>query len=73
MKQKDTLRNQYLASIVNSLNIDLDQFLMKVAKKYNYEYTIYVWSITLFKKDIPAKEATKIVLEKLRKKSLNLI
>ena len=54
-------QNQFILSIIQSIQIEVDDFTQRVANKECYELMIYRWSMRLFLKGLSSKQAIKII------------
>lgn len=57
----DRKRNLFLLPIINSVQIEMDEFLERVSNRECYETMIYRWSLKLFEKDVSADYAINVI------------
>ncbi len=60
----DIKRNKFIATIISSIQMDVDEFIQNLANGENYETTIYQLSINLFDEGKSLKEAIDIILQR---------
>ncbi len=54
-------RNRYLLAIIQSIQIEMDDFMRRVANKECYEMMIHEWAIRLFERGVSTDRAIHII------------
>lgn len=54
-------RNRFLIAIIESVQIEMDEFTRRVANKECYEMMIHEWAIRLFEKGVPINYAVNVI------------
>ncbi|TSE04377.1 hypothetical protein [Aquimarina algiphila] len=54
-------RNRFIATIIQSIQIEMDEFMMRVANKECYESMIHRWTVRLFEKGFSSDQAIEVI------------
>ncbi|WP_271783638.1 hypothetical protein [Aquimarina algiphila] len=57
----DKDRNKFISSIIESIRMNVNDFMQNLADGKNYEITIYEWSINLFNEGKSIKDSIEII------------
>lgn len=64
MKNSETNKNEFVASIITSIKMNTNDFMENLSKGENYERIIYEWSVNLFNEGKTIEDAIKIIHER---------
>ncbi|WP_271769252.1 hypothetical protein [Aquimarina algiphila] len=64
MKNSELDKNKFISSIIDSIKMNVNDFMQNLANGEKYETTIYEWSINLFKEGKSIDDAIKVIHEK---------